>query len=59
MPPSNPLKKPGSLCKSVLQRTSRWKIEDVTATILSDIDLDTDEEMIATDDEPMAADNTN
>ena len=43
----------------VLQRASRWKIEDVIATILSDIDSDTDEEKVATDDEPIAADNTN
>ena len=35
------------------------KFEDVTATILDDIDLDRDKEMVATDDEPMVADNTN
>ena len=35
------------------------KFEDVTATILNDIDSDTNEEMTATDDEPMAANNTN
>ena len=34
------------------------KFEEVTATILNDIDSDTDEETVATDDEPMAADNT-
>ena len=35
------------------------KFEDVTASILNDIDLDTDEETVATatDDEPMVADN--
>ena len=31
----------------------------ITALTLNDIDLDTDEEMVATNDEPMAADNTN
>ena len=31
--------------KSVLQRDSRPKIEDVTTTILNDIDSDTDEEV--------------
>ena len=36
------------------------KFEDVTATILNNIDSDTDEEMVlATDGEPKAADNTN
>ena len=35
------------------------KFEDVIATILNDIDSDTYEETIATDDEPMAADNPN
>ena len=35
------------------------KFEGVTATILNDIDSDTDEEMLATDDEAMAADNAN
>ena len=39
--------------KSVLQTARRWKYR------LYDIDSDTDEEMIATDDEPMAAYNTN
>ena len=35
------------------------KFEGVTATILNDIDLDTDEETVAKDDHPMAADNAN
>ena len=35
------------------------KFEDVTATILNDTDSDTDEEMVATNDEPTAADNPN
>ena len=33
------------------------KFEDVTATIVNDIDFDTDEETVSTDDEPLAADN--
>ena len=35
------------------------KFQDVTATILNNIDSDTDEETVATDEEPMAADNSN
>ena len=35
------------------------KFEDVIATILNNIDLDTDEEKVATDDEPMGPENTN
>ena len=34
-------------------------LEDVTATILNYIDSDTNEETVATDDEPMVADNPN
>ena len=35
------------------------RFEDVTSTILNDIDLDTDEQTTATDDEPMTDDNNN
>ena len=35
------------------------KFEDVTAAILNDIDSDTNEETVATGDEPMVADSSN
>lgn len=35
------------------------KFEDITATILNDIDSDTDEEVVVTDVVPMVADSTN
>ena len=34
------------------------KLEDITAILLNSIDSDTDKEMVATDDEPIATGNT-